>query len=242
QEAGRCLRHRVESRSILRRAVVPETRNAAIDEPRIERPQPRRIDLEPLGDAGAEILDEDVRALHQLVHRREVLGLLGVERDRLLAPVVGLVMRRIEPALEAAERIARPRLLHLDHFRAEIRQQHARGRAGDESAHVEHPYACQRFCHSVLSLSSADARYSAVTGPPPTPPASGRGARLASLLASRSGVGKAQVGREQCASASRTIPTLRFPPRTRNRSPCAGATSRPKSSARWISPPISGCW
>src|SRR5690606_9289597 len=87
----------------------------------------------------------------------------------LLVPVVSLVMGRIEPALEAAERIARARLLHLDHFRAEVRQQHAGRRAGDESAHVEHAYACQRFCHSVLSLSSADARYSAVTGPPPTP-------------------------------------------------------------------------
>ena len=55
-------------------------------------------------------------------------------------------MRGVEPALERAERIAGDGLLHLDHIRAEISEDHARRRTGDEGAHFEHSNARERSC------------------------------------------------------------------------------------------------
>ena len=71
----------------------------------------------------------------------------------LLVAVIGLEMRRIELALEGAERIAALGMLDLDHLRAEIGEQHSGGRAGDERPHLEHSDVAENLRH--LRLFSA---------------------------------------------------------------------------------------
>ena len=60
-------------------------------------------------------------------------------------------MRGIEAALEGAERIAGLGMLDLDHFGAEIGEQHAGGGAGDEGSHFEHPDVPEHLRHALAS-------------------------------------------------------------------------------------------
>jgi DNA-binding transcriptional ArsR family regulator len=113
--------------------------------------QPRLAGAQPLGRAGAEVLDVDVRVLHQLVEHRRVGRLLGVERDAALVAVVGLEVRAVEAAAERAERIAAARLFDLHHLGAQVGQQHARRRPGDERALLQHLDAAEDFVHRVVS-------------------------------------------------------------------------------------------
>ena len=148
-------------------------------------------------------------------------------------------MRRIEVALEGAERIAGARHLDLDHLGAEVGEQHAGGRAGDEGAHVEHADAFKRSCHSSSSPTHSLARSS--RGVENGRPFDKLGSERAWASVARASRVDRQ-GETPCASASRTRPTPPSALRTRTASPCAGATWSARSSARWISPATSGCW
>src|SRR5690606_12480002 len=81
-----------------------------------------------------EVLDVDIGAPDERIEYLGILRALDVQCDAALVPVIGLEMRAVEPALERAERIARARLLDLDDVRAQVGQQHPRGRTGDEGA------------------------------------------------------------------------------------------------------------
>src|SRR3546814_6646005 len=70
--------------------------------------------------------------------------------DAALVAVVGLVMRAVQPALESPERIAGARLLDLDHVGAQVGQQHAGRRAGNERALQLGRASCrERVCQFV---------------------------------------------------------------------------------------------
>src|SRR3546814_20213058 len=62
-------------------------RHGHIDQARIDRRQRFIIDAQPLGDAGAVILDEDVGALDQIEQDRLALRRLEVDRERTLVAV-----------------------------------------------------------------------------------------------------------------------------------------------------------
>ena len=95
------------------RAGLPEAADRAIDQPGVERAQPRLARAQTLGRAGPEVLDVDVRLADQGIEHLGIGGILGVQLDAALVAVVGLVVRAVETALERAERVARARLLDL---------------------------------------------------------------------------------------------------------------------------------
>jgi hypothetical protein len=64
-----------------------------------------------------------------LVECLEVCGILGIKRDGSLVAVVGLVVRRVETALESAKRIAGSGALDLDDIGTEVTQMHGGSRA-----------------------------------------------------------------------------------------------------------------
>ena len=148
--AGR-LRHRVVAGTRSRGPGRAEAADRAVDQARIELAQLLLADAQLLRHAGPEVLDVHVGRLHQLVQALAVGRLLGVERDAALVAVVGLEVRAVEAALEGAERVARAGLLDLDHVRAQVAQQHAAGRAGDEGALLEHAHVLQHFDHLAVS-------------------------------------------------------------------------------------------
>ena len=75
QPAARGLRDRVIGRPARIRPLAAKAGNAAIDQRRIELLKPLGADIELLGDAGAEILDEDIGLRDQLVEKRQIVGL-----------------------------------------------------------------------------------------------------------------------------------------------------------------------
>src|SRR5690606_34132483 len=134
EETARSLRHGVIGRALRRGPGLPEAADRAVDQARIELAQALFTGAQALGRAGPEVLDVDIGAPDERIEYLGILRALDVQCDAALVPVIGLEMRAVEPALERAERIARARLLDLDDVRAQVGQQHPRGRTGDEGA------------------------------------------------------------------------------------------------------------
>ena len=97
--------------------------------------------------AGAKILDQDVGLRGEAADDLLAVGLAGVHGDRFL-----VAREHREPELLAvrfllppfAHRIALAGLLQLDHLGAEIGQQLAAERPGDELAHLQNPQIVER--------------------------------------------------------------------------------------------------
>jgi hypothetical protein len=113
----------------------------------------RLAEAHALGDAGAEVLHEDVGArgqAQQRLHRRRVLQ---VERDRALAAVVveeggGEAAAPVGP--EPGVVAAGARVLHLDHLGPLVGQQHGGGGPRDHGGEVHDPVAVQGSWHGAL--------------------------------------------------------------------------------------------
>src|SRR6202007_1970055 len=69
------------------------TGDGAPDEARVDLPQPALAEPEALHRAGAEVLDQDVRALRQRPRQLEVLPRVQVEHDAALVAVDRLEVR-----------------------------------------------------------------------------------------------------------------------------------------------------
>ena len=138
QETGQRLRDGVVARPLGVWTVSPESADRAVNEPGIESAQPFDAGTEPFGGAGAEVLQVHVRICDQLVEDLAVARLLEVAAETPLVTVVGLEMRRIEPALVASIRIAF-RALDLDHVGPEVGKHHCRAGARDERALLDDP-------------------------------------------------------------------------------------------------------
>ena len=78
----------------------------------------------------------------------QIIRILGVQRNGALVAVIGLVMGRIQAALEGPKRIAGVRSLHLDDIGAEISQMHACSRTGDIGAQFDDTNVFQDFDHA----------------------------------------------------------------------------------------------
>ena len=116
-------------------------------------PQLLVAQAEPIHHAGAEVLDQHVGGRDEpLQHVLAAVG-LQVERDRLLAAVLGqerrahqlLVERRV--GAELARQIAVLGHLDLDHLRAEQRELVGAERPGQHVGQIEHPDSRQRLGH-----------------------------------------------------------------------------------------------
>ena len=113
------------------------------------RPRVARVDVlgaeaPLLHRAGAEVLEHDVGARGQLGGDPLALGLAQVERDAALVagedrPPQAVVV--VAQAAPVAHRVADARRLDLDHVGAEVAEQRAGERAGEQLPELDRPQA-----------------------------------------------------------------------------------------------------
>ena len=151
RHAGHCLhRHVIDALPAIR-PVGTEARHARVDQPVVERACIFPAEAQPLGDAGAEILDEHVRPANELLDTPPARGILQVERFQRLRPVHPGIKRRIAVHIGAGQvqRIALGRL-HLDHFGALFGQPHRAHRRRHDLPEIDDLHARQRSTHKAL--------------------------------------------------------------------------------------------
>ena len=115
---------------------LPEARDAAVDQARVDRAQGFVVDAEALLHAGAVVLHDDIRIARELLEDRHALGISEVERH---APLVAVQILEVEAMAIATHAIARAAAGHLDldGLRPPVDQlSHAR-RAGPGAREVE---------------------------------------------------------------------------------------------------------
>ncbi|MNC33709.1 hypothetical protein D3C75_821130 [compost metagenome] len=141
------LAHRAEARLVLHRSGLTEAGQAHHHQLRVERVQHLPAEAELFQDAGAEVLDDDVRLGHQLLEDGLRLGMLEVEGQRLL------VARLHEPPQRGAlvqlaplaQRVAAIGRFDLDHFGAEFGTDTRGERPGDQGTEFDNFKAGEGF-------------------------------------------------------------------------------------------------
>ena len=126
---------------------LPEAGDADHDQARIDRRQLGPAEAPLLHRAGPEVLEQEVGLLDQVLEQRLAVGLAQVERDRLLVarddrPPQRLAVRLL--AAPDAHRVALARRLDLDDLGAEVAEQLAAERAGQQGAEFDHAQARER--------------------------------------------------------------------------------------------------
>ena len=130
--------------------VLAEAGDGAVDKARVYAAQRVPAYAQPLGHAGAVLLDHDVRVLRQFVKNLLRLGLLEVEADAFFVSV-HLEIRHagaVHPGQRQAPEIAALGRFDPDHLRAEVGKQHRAQRPWIHGAEVKYPDALQRKFHS----------------------------------------------------------------------------------------------
>ena len=121
------LHERFVAGAVLPGSGPPERRDRAVDEPGVDRGQRVVAQAEALHRARPEILDEHVRALHQIAEDVGALRGLEIERQIALVAIDDQVRRRL-PALvrrPGARLVARAGVFHLDDVGPHVGQEHA---------------------------------------------------------------------------------------------------------------------
>ena len=124
-------------------AGLAEARDRAVDEIRLHRGERLVVGAQARGDAGREVLDDDVGRPRQVEDDRAGLGAGEVEADALLARIaaheVGALVLAVclELVRTAAHLVAASGLLDLDDARAEIGEEARAVRAREHAREVE---------------------------------------------------------------------------------------------------------
>ena len=149
-------RHPLDQRIIHRllriRPGLPKPADRDIDDLRRHRPHRVLAQPHPLRHPRPEVLHEYVGRPGQPQHRLPRPRLLQVQRHRPLVAVI-VQKRRREPAPPVIRRprmVPAIRVLHLDHVRPLIRQDHGRQRTRDHRGQVDNAIAVQRSGHERL--------------------------------------------------------------------------------------------
>jgi hypothetical protein len=132
-KAAEPLRDLIDAWPLAVRAVLPETRVAAVHDARVDRLQRLIVHLEPVLHLGAEVFHHDVGILdHAVEHRAAGVG-LKIECERALVAMQVFAVergeRRVEPALLGAQ--------HLGDLCTMIREHAHAGRPGPRDGEVE---------------------------------------------------------------------------------------------------------
>ncbi|MCY1225154.1 hypothetical protein D9M72_373440 [compost metagenome] len=167
------------------RPVVSEAGDGQDHQCRVQRVHFRGGEAQPVQDAGAEVLDDDVGAFQQFAQDCPPVVVLQIQSDGFLVPVAGqkigrlrIVLRADEGRAPAARVVPGAGVLHLDDAGAEVGKHHACVRACQGAAQVHHEVARQgTLClgsgfsalHGVPSL-LLGAWVAAVAGRPTTSP------------------------------------------------------------------------
>ena len=112
---------------------------------------------QPVHDAGPEVLNNDIGPGSQFHENGACLGLLEVQRERLLVGILRQKAGPHEPLIECghvaqlARKISLQRVLDLDHLRAEQRQMERGKRAREDIGQIKHPDTLQQLSvHHVM--------------------------------------------------------------------------------------------
>ena len=143
-QPAHALRDLVEARPVRVRPVLPEARDAGIDEPRIDRGERLVIDAEALLHVGAEILHHDVGLGGHFLEHRDAFRRLQVQRHRALVAVQVLEVRTLARTPEPLAFAHVIRHLDLDAVRAPVGELAHAGRTGAHAGEIEHGEAVQR--------------------------------------------------------------------------------------------------
>ena len=138
--------------------------DGAVDEPGVAFFERLVVDLEPFRHAHREVLDEHVGLIHQAVEQLQPARLLEIERQGFLVPgplevsdpqvVLGLLVEGHALGTGVGRphghHVARGRVVHLDDFRPQAREQERRPGPRVELGQVQHPVSFERFRHKRL--------------------------------------------------------------------------------------------
>lgn len=119
------------------RAVLTPAGHPAVDQRRVAGQAGVGADTEPLGDAGAQPLDEDVGALGEVEHDLRAPRGLEVDGHRALV-AVGDVVGRVDAQTGAG------RAIDAHHVGAEVGEHHRRVRAGADACQFHDPHPGER--------------------------------------------------------------------------------------------------
>ena len=137
-------------------AVLPEAGDRAIDEARVVLRQALVVEAEFGEPAGLEVLDHDIGARRELVHDALAVFGLEVDRDRALAAIARMIIRGRhlaavraldERRTPAARVVARAGALDLHHVGAEVGEDLARPRPGQDARKLENADTGKRSGH-----------------------------------------------------------------------------------------------
>ena len=137
------LRDLIEAGTLVVGAILPEARDAAIDDARIDLAHAFVIDAEFCLHIGTKILDDDIGLLRQAAEYVEALGVLQVERDRALVAVQVLEVRPLARAARLLAAGVFQQRIDLDDIGAPVRQLPHAGRPGTDAGEIEHGEAGQ---------------------------------------------------------------------------------------------------
>src|SRR4029077_91918 len=138
-DAAEGLHQRLVARAVLARAGAPERGDRAVDEPPVDLRQHVLAEPEGLHGAGAEVLDDHVRVLHQPLDHLDGLRRLQVERDAALVPIEEQVRGGLPVLVRrpGARLVAGPGVLHLHDVRAQVGEQRAAPGSGDDAGEID---------------------------------------------------------------------------------------------------------
>jgi hypothetical protein len=126
---------------------LPETGDAAVDQRGLLHQTRLGAKAEPLHCLRPKTLDQRITAGDEPARERDPFGGLQINRDRALAAVQQVVLRRPLDAQTAGREA-----VHTQHLGAEVGQQHAAHRAGPDTGELHHLHAAQRtLAHCLFS-------------------------------------------------------------------------------------------
>ena len=141
------LRERVQAGLRSPRPRWPESRERAIDQAQIHRPERRVVDAELLGHAIPEGLDDHVGGGGHTVKGSTALGGGEIEAQAALVAIDGEVKNALAASrdpVHGASGIRRRARFHLDDVGAHVRQIHAADGARDQMSQFEHADSFER--------------------------------------------------------------------------------------------------
>ena len=128
-------------------AGVTKGRNFTVDQSGVSLAQAGPIDAHVFGDAGPQVVDQDVGAGHQLLKSRQTGFTLQIQGQGFFAPVEQMKVQGVPAAKHRAHAptvIAAIHTLNFEHFCAQVGEDGACKGAGQNLPEFNHPQTIQR--------------------------------------------------------------------------------------------------
>ena len=137
-QAAHALRDLVEARAHAIGAVLAVARDAAVDQPRIDRGHRLVADAEPVLHIGAIVLHQHVGLRRELLQDRYPVGRFQIERDAAFVALQVLEVAAVARSARPFAFVEPRRHLDLDYFRAPVGELAHRGRTGAHARQIDY--------------------------------------------------------------------------------------------------------